>query len=213
LIILIFLRHARTPNNAQARLQGQFDSPLDEVGLEQARVTGEAIADRWGIDRVVTTSRRRTIQTAAAAGLGDRPSVVDDRWQEIDFGDYDDRPISDVIADLGAAWANDVEYIPPNGESMGSMHRRVGAAVEELIEPAADENIVVVTHATPVKSAVTWLLAGEVETILRLRVNLASVTAFAPAPSGLLMSDYNWCPARGVTAPRETAALDQPDSL
>jgi len=163
---------------------------------------------------LVTTSLCRTGQTAKAAGLAELPTVVDDRWQEVNFGDYDDRRIAEVIKDLGAAWTTDVEYVPPNGESMAAMHRRVGEAVAELTEPAHDETILVVTHATPIKSAVTWLLRSEVEMILRLRINLASVTAFIAAPTGLLLSDYNWCPARGVggTAPKQISALDTPPS-
>ena len=99
--ILILLRHGRTPNNAQARLQGQFDSPLDKVGFEQSAVVGRALRERWAVDRVVVSSRRRTQQTARVAGLADVPTTVDDRWMELDFGAYDGRRIGEVMAELG----------------------------------------------------------------------------------------------------------------
>lgn len=194
--ILILLRHGRTPNNAQARLQGQFDSPLDEVGFEQSAVVGEALRDRWPVDRLIVSSRRRTQQTARAAGLADVPTTVDDRWTEIDFGAYDDRRIGDVMAELGAAWASDVSYAPPGGESMTGLHERVGEAVAELAGEATTSNILVVTHATPIKSAVAWLLGGGAEMIMRMRVSLASVTAFRPVAHGLVLDEFNWCPAR-----------------
>ena len=194
--ILILLRHGRTPNNAQARLQGQFDSPLDEVGFEQSAVVGEALRDRWPVDRLVVSSRRRTQQTARAAGLADVPTTVDDRWTEIDFGAYDDRRIGDVMAELGAEWASDVSYAPPGGESMTDLHERVGEAVAELAGEATTSNILVVTHATPIKSAVVWLLGGGAEMIMRMRVSLASVTAFRPVAHGLVLDEFNWCPAR-----------------
>lgn len=196
--ILILLRHGRTPNNAQARLQGQIDSPLDEVGFEQSAVVGRALRERWTVDRVVTSSRRRTRQTARSAGLGDAVTVIDDRWMEIDFGAYDDRRISEVMAELGAPWASDISYVPPGGESMACLHDRVGEAVAELAGEAATSNIVVVTHATPIKSAVAWLLGGEAEMIMRLRVSLASVTAFGPVAHGLVLTEFNWCPARYI---------------
>ena len=196
--ILILLRHGRTPNNAQARLQGQFDSPLDEVGFEQSAVVGKVLQERWPVDRVVTSSRRRTRQTARAAGLGDVPTRIDDRWMEIDFGAYDDRRISEVMTELGAAWASDISYVPPGGESMAQLHERVGEAVAELAAVAADSNVVVVTHATPVKAAVAWLLGGTAEMIMRLRVSLASITAFGPVAHGLVLTDFNWCPARHI---------------
>ena len=150
------------------------------------------------MDRVVTSSRRRTRQTARAAGLGHVPTTIDDRWMEIDFGAYDDRRIGEVMAELGAAWSSDISYVPPGGESMADLHQRVGEAVAELVEEAATSNVVVVTHATPIKSAVAWLLDGTAEMIMRLRVSLASVTAFGPAAHGMIMTDYNWCPARSV---------------
>ena len=196
--ILILLRHARTPNNAQARLQGQFDSPLDEVGYEQASVLGQAVRARWSVDRVVVSSRQRTRQTAEAAGLEGAPTTVDDRWMEIDFGAYDDRRMSEVMAELGAAWAVDVGFVPTGGESMLQLHERVGEAVAEIAEEAATSNIVVVTHATPIKSATAWLLGGGAEMILRFRVSLASVTAFGPVPHGLVLTDFNWSPASDI---------------
>ena len=197
--ILILLRHARTPNNAQDRLQGQSDSPLDEVGSEQASVVGRALRGRWAVDRVVVSSRRRTQQTARAGGLGETPTTIDDRWMEIDFGAYDDRRIRDVMAELGTAWADDIGYVPPGGESMAQLHQRVGEAVAEIAEEAATRNIVVVTHATPIKSATAWLLGGDAEMIMRLRVGLASVTAFGPVAHGLVLTDFNWCPARHLS--------------
>ena len=196
--ILLLLRHGRTTNNAQARLQGQFDSPLDEVGFEQSAVVGSALRERWPVDRVVASSRRRTRQTARAAGLGDVPTTIDDRWMEIDFGAYDDRRISEVMTELGAAWAADIAYVPPGGESMAGLHERVGEAVAEMVEEAATSNIVVVTHATPIKSAVAWLLGGGAEMIMRLRVSLASVTVFGPVGHGLVLTEFNWCPARRI---------------
>ena len=61
-----------------------------------------------------------------------------------------------------------------------------------------DRNVAVVTHATPVKSAVAWLLGGAAEMIMRLRVSLASITAFGPVAHGLVLTDFNWCPARHI---------------
>lgn len=150
------------------------------------------------MDRVVVSSRRRTQQTARAAGLDDVPTTVDDRWTEIDFGAYDDRRIGEVMAELGAAWASDVSYVPPGGESMTSLHERVGDAVADLVEEATTANILVVTHATPIKSATVWLLGGGAEMIMRLRVSLASITTFRPVAHGLVLSEFNWCPARHI---------------
>lgn len=102
------------------------------------------------------------------------------------------------MAELGAAWASDVSYAPPGGESMAGLHERVGEAVAELAEEATASNVLVVTHATPIKSAVVWLLGGDAPMIMRLRVSLASITAFGPVSHGLVLTEFNWCPARHI---------------
>ena len=98
--------------NAQARLQGQSDLPLDELGLQQAKAAGAALRSRRSFDRVITTSKQRTSQTALAAGLGDVLTSVDERWTELDFGEYDGRTVSEV-SNLIERWSvDDPPWVP-----------------------------------------------------------------------------------------------------
>jgi 2,3-bisphosphoglycerate-dependent phosphoglycerate mutase len=39
------IRHGQTAENLQGIIQGQLDTQLDEVGIEQAAATGEALKD------------------------------------------------------------------------------------------------------------------------------------------------------------------------
>lgn len=189
--VLILLRHGRTPNNAQSRLQGQYDSPLDEVGEAQARAAGLYLRDRFDIDHVVTSSLSRTRETARLAGFGGDDVVVDDRWREIDFGEYDDRLIGEVIVDLHQRWRDDPHYEPGGGESMVTMHDRVSQAAEELAAEAADRDILVVTHATPIKSAAVWALGGAPQMMLGMWVNLATVTLLDELHGDVLLREFN----------------------
>lgn len=189
--MLILLRHGRTPNNADAKLQGQIDSPLDEVGRAQARAAGEFLRRRYDVAEVVTSSLARTRQTVDHAGMGHLVSTIDDRWAEIRFGDYDGRRIRDAITDLGRRWAEDVGYEPPGGESLAAMYARVSAACAELIAASVDHDVLVVTHATPIKAAVVWAMGGEARQILHLRSHLAAVTVLDAAEDQLLVVEYN----------------------
>ena len=78
---------------------------------------------------------------------------------------------------------------------MSGLHRRVGEALDDLASSVRDQNVVVVTHATPIKSAVAWLLGGDAHMILRLHIGLASVTAFRSTSDGPVLTDFNWSPA------------------
>lgn len=189
--VLILLRHGRTPNNAQARLQGQFDSPLDEVGEAQAVAAGRYLRERFDIDHVVTSSLTRTRETARLAGFVGDDVVVDDRWREIDFGEYDDRAIGDVIVDLHQRWRDDPHYEPGGGESMVTMHDRVSEACSTLAAEAAERDILVVTHATPIKSAAVWALGGDPGMMLGMWVNLATVTLLDQLHGDVLLREFN----------------------
>lgn len=189
--VLILLRHGRTPNNAQARLQGQFDSPLDEVGEAQAVAAGRYLRDRFDIAQVVTSSLTRTRETARLAGFGGDDVVVDDRWREIDFGEYDDRAIGEVIVDLHQRWRDDPHYEPGGGESMVTMHDRVSEACAGLADAARHQDILVVTHATPIKSAAVWALGGEPAMMLGMWVNLATVTILDQLHGDVLLREFN----------------------
>ena len=190
-VVLILLRHGQTPNNAEARLQGQVDSPLDDVGITQAKIAGEYIRSRWPVDGVVTSSLTRTRQTVEYAGFGEHPLVVDDRWREIDFGEFDRRRIKEVIAHLTERWREDADYAPDGGESMASMHDRVVEACEQLSSRAVERNVLVVTHATPIKSAAVWALGGPVSMILNMWVNLGTITVLGDVRGEFLLQEFN----------------------
>lgn len=192
--MLILLRHGRTPNNAASRLQGQFDSPLDEVGVAQAEAAGRYLRERFSIDHVVTSSLERTRETARHAGFGGDGVEVDDRWREIDFGEYDDRSIGEVITELHTRWRADIGYEPAGGESMAAMHDRVSEACRAVAELAVDANVLVVTHATPIKSAAVWAMGGSAGMMLSLWVNLATVSVLDHLHGEFMLREFNVAP-------------------
>ncbi len=188
--MLILLRHGRTANNAQSLLQGRVDASLDEVGVGQAEQAGRHIRDTWTVDEVVTSSLVRTAETAAAAGLDRRPTRVDPRWDEIDYGAADLRGTGAAM-ELIERWTADVEYRPPGGESMGALFRRVADACDDLVRALPARTTVVVTHALPIKAATAWALGGTPLTMLRMRVSVCSITVLERASSGLVLSSFN----------------------
>ena len=177
-------------------MQGQFDSPLDEVGWLQAESVGAHLRDNYDVAHVVTSAMTRTRQTVEAAGLLLLPTTVDDRWREIDFGEYDQRRIQDVHVDLGAKWAEDPEWTPVDGaESLATLHRRVGAALVDVLAAhdrvGPSEAVVIVSHATPIKSAIAHAALGGPPMILRLHIGLGSVSTVARTKGVLILTSFN----------------------
>ncbi|MCY3850060.1 MAG: histidine phosphatase family protein [Acidimicrobiaceae bacterium] len=189
--VLILARHGRTASNAESRLQGDSDIPLDEVGKLQAENVGAYVRERWDVDTVFTTSLQRSQQTAVLAGFSSDMIEVDDRWREISFGEFEGQKVEEVVPDLGSRWGNDINYRPKGGESLPSLHTRVAEACAELTERAADENVLVVTHATPIKSAVIWATGGDPAMILKLWVYPGSVSVLDNWGGNAVLLEFN----------------------
>jgi len=182
--MLIIVRHGRTPANAQGRLLGRDDPPLDDVGLTQAAKLGAALSP----DRVVSSPLRRARQTAECFG---RPVEIDDRWIELDYGDLEGTPTADVPKETWAEWRADVCYRPEGGESLLDLSHRVAEACRDLAEDATKRDVVVLTHVSPVKATVSWALGVGCEVAWRTYVATASITRIAIGPYGPSLHSFN----------------------
>jgi len=148
---LTLLRHGRTVANTHGLLQGHIDNPLDEEGLTEAQAAAAAIGT---VDRVISSPLLRARQTAAAFGVD---VEIDDRWIELDYGDWDGKPISDLPKSTWERWRRDLGVRPPNGETLQELGVRVREALGSLAtEP--DDHVIVVSHVSPIKAAVAWAL-------------------------------------------------------
>ncbi len=183
--MLVLVRHGRTAANAERRLQGRLDLPLDDVGV--AQVAGIA-AWLGRPDRVVSSPLLRARQTADTFGV---PYDTDDRWTELDYGELDGMPVADVDDEVWERWRTDPAYQAGGGESMAAMNERVISAAEELLSDAAEQMIVVTTHVSPIKAAVAWALGVDPSVGWRCHLDQASVCRIALGPSGPVLIGFN----------------------
>lgn len=119
------------------------------------------------------------------------PYEVDDRWVELDFGSLDGLPVAEVGNDVWSQWRSDAQYRPGGGESMAAMYDRVIPAAEELLADAADNLVVVTTHVSPIKAAITWALGVDVTVGWRCHLDQASVCRILAGPIGPVLLSFN----------------------
>ncbi|MCU0819314.1 MAG: histidine phosphatase family protein [Beijerinckiaceae bacterium] len=147
--ILYFFRHGETDWNAEGRLQGQTDIPLNSKGRQQASAIGRNIGAGKldGVDArylaslpFIASPLLRTRETMALlrAGLGLPPEAyaVDDRLKEICFGRWEGSTWRDIVErDGGGAQARDRDkwnFVPPGGESYEMVRERVAGWLDGL---------------------------------------------------------------------------------
>jgi probable phosphoglycerate mutase len=178
---LTLLRHGRTVSNAGGLLQGRADNPLDDEGHRQAAAAAAAIGP---VDLVIASPLLRAQETARH--LNATELVTDDRWIELDYGDWDGRPMSDVPRETWARWRGDLGLRPPNGETLIELGMRVRSALDQLVESALPDRVVVVSHVSPIKAAIAWTLGTDDLVSWRMRLTTGSwsvVDLSGPKPS------------------------------
>jgi broad specificity phosphatase PhoE len=125
---LVLIRHGETEWSLDGRHTGNSDIPLTEVGRRQAESLRGALQSRR-FERVVSSPRRRSLDTCRLAGLGDRAEVMDD-LAEWDYGEYDgitSRQIRESRPDW-VLWRDGC----PGGESPAEVGARADRVLAEL---------------------------------------------------------------------------------
>lgn len=153
---LIFIRHGETDWNAERRLQGHQDIPLNEKGLWQAGEAGRRALKVLGPAgvahpdlRFVASPMMRTQQTMRLArramGLDEQPYEIEPRLIELTFGEWEGLTWPEVKqrSPDSANWreGDKWNFVPPGGESY--------AMLEARLQPwltAVDCDQIVVSH-------------------------------------------------------------------
>lgn len=177
--MIAFVRHGETPPNRAGLLLGRSDVALTDRGRDQAKRLAEALS---GLDvgHVLASPLRRACDTAApiAAACG-QAVVVDERLIEIDYGEWEGRPFTDLAPDAVERWRHDGGFVPPGGESLEVVADRIASFCDEWLD---DRVVVAVSHVSPIKAAVTWTLRVPPELAWRMRLDVASITRVGRGP-------------------------------
>ncbi len=143
---LYFLRHGETDWNAEGRLQGQKDVPLNALGRDQAARAGrklQKILASRGEDFPALSYQcspllrtRQTLQLARAEmGLPADEGVLDRRLIEFTFGRWEGLTWPEVCAvDPELAREREADkwnFVPPGGESYAQLAQRLAPWLAE----------------------------------------------------------------------------------
>ncbi|MDO0915374.1 bifunctional RNase H/acid phosphatase [Streptomyces sp. DT2A-34] len=182
----VLLRHGETPLTPQKRFSGSggTDPSLSDIGREQAERVGAALARRGTIQAIVASPLARTRETAGivAARLG-LDVTVDDGLRETDFGAWEGLTFGEVrerYPDDLTAWLADPEARPTgDGESFAATATRIAATRDKLIAAYTGRTVLLVSHVTPIKTFVRLALGAPPESLFRMELSAASLSAVA----------------------------------
>ncbi len=178
---LLLVRHGVTASTGKVlpgRAPGLHLSP---AGVAQAQTVADRLATLTKAPSALYASPlERTRETAAPIGraLGQKV-IIDKGLLECDFGDWTGASLASLRKKK--EW-NAVQHAPstfrfPKGESFAEMQTRMWSTLQKLAERHPGEVVVVVSHADPIKAAVTWAQGVPLDLFQRTVISTCSVSA------------------------------------
>lgn len=148
---VVVFRHGESKDNRDRVFSGWRDSPLTEVGREQARALAPKLKELT-LDLVITSDQSRSKETARLA-LVHHPDIrweEDWRIKERNYGDLAGQSKMEWMRkdpERTALWRRGYDLAPPNGESLEMVEARVRPFLDALLARCRREKINVALSA------------------------------------------------------------------
>jgi len=166
------VRHGETDWNAERRMQGDFESSLNDKGRAQARRSGETLA-LLGVDCLYASPLLRVRQTLfEIAPILPVAAIFDDRLKEWSAGDWSGYLYGDIAKDwpeLFAAWEKDIYNVrAPGGENFLDLDARAASFLSEA-ETSSCPRFAIAAHGFINRALAGRLLSLRPEEIIDIR--------------------------------------------
>ncbi|MEY3846552.1 MAG: hypothetical protein RJA66_819 [Actinomycetota bacterium] len=155
------LRHGQTNWNIDFRLQGVTDIPLNETGIEQARIAGAVLADLslqgqpW--DLILTSPLSRARDTAVMVGeaIGIPGVSVEELLLERSFGEAEG-----LSHEEWKSKYNDTNHVP-GGETLEQLEARAWILLQRLLDHHEGKRVLTVSHGALIRTLLRLVSKGE----------------------------------------------------
>ncbi|MCD1267441.1 histidine phosphatase family protein [Microbacterium sp. MEC084] len=180
--LLALVRHGQTDWNAERRIQGRTDIPLNDTGRAQDLLAAEALRD-GGWQRIASSTLGRATETAEiiASALGLEPPATHPGLMERDYGVAE----GTLVADFHARYDGGVPV--PGAETHEELTERALAALAEVVAQEPDAPTIVVAHGGVIRGLLGHASNGALPRPGE-RIDNASVTLFRMTDDGLVLA-------------------------
>lgn len=181
---VILLRHGRSTSNTAHVLAGRSEGvELDDKGRQQATELVDRVAE-LPIRAVVCSPMLRCRSTveplAAALGI---EAEIDDRFAEVDYGEWTGRKIGDLVKEplWAVVQAHPSAAVFPGGEGLAQVQMRAVAAVRDHDARLAEQHggdalWLACTHGDVIKAVVADALALHLDGFQRVSADPAAMS-------------------------------------
>ena len=192
---IVAIRHGETDWNADSRLQGQLDIPLNAMGLYQASTLAEALRDE-DLAVVYSSDLGRAWQTASALAvpLG-LPLAPDTGLRERCFGVFEGCTYAEIELrwpDQARRWRQrEIDFAPAGAESLRFFQQRCVTTIDRLAAAHVGQAIAVVCHGGVLDSLYRVATGQALDAPRTWQLGNAVINRLLHTPQGLRLVGWN----------------------
>ncbi|MBN1179254.1 MAG: histidine phosphatase family protein [Anaerolineae bacterium] len=153
--------------NAQRRVQGQLDSPLDDLGRVQAQALARRVAREAPVILYASPLRRASETAQIVAAHLNVPLLLDDRLKERDAGAIAGLTNEEIEAQFPEwlqQWRASAGHAPPPGaEPRAALRHRAVAAFDEIVARHAGAVVGIVSHGALLGAYLCYLIESPLD--------------------------------------------------
>lgn len=157
---LYLTRHGQTEWNVQKRMQGRNNSPLTQLGMQQAEKLGDYLKD-VSFDCIYSSASPRALHTAELLrGERNIPIETSEELMEISLGEWEGMTFSDAEKQYPEQfhnfWHQPERYFRVDSESFEQLRQRISNEIERIADKHPNETVLVVAHGMVLKTLFTY---------------------------------------------------------
>ena len=179
---LLLVRHGESAANGKGFFAGQTDIELSDRGRMQAEKVADWLFENYQVDKIYSSDLKRAYDTAEFIAKKYALQIQKTgALREINAGEWQGKTFDELqksYADGYGVWLKDIGNAKcPQGETVEGLYDRIQRTVFNIIKENEGKNIVIVTHATPIRVLCCWALGVSLVDMKKVAwVSNASVT-------------------------------------
>ncbi len=156
-------RHGQTDWNAERRVQGHTDIPLNEIGKREAELLKERLTN-LNIQKVFSSDLSRALETAKISNPGIEIEASS-RLREAHFGEAEGKIFTDVLKEFGEEYfRTEPEFWNhriAGGETKREVIDRIWSFLNEIAQKGEFSSVGISSHGGVIRNIVHSLLPPE----------------------------------------------------
>ncbi|HIF40053.1 MAG TPA: histidine phosphatase family protein [Planctomycetes bacterium] len=191
------VRHGAVAEPWNERIYGDLDVPLSDLGEQQSRALAHGLQDRRFATVLSSGLARSAYLAELVAQQSGLEAGVDERFRELNRGDWAGWGRDQVEAAVPGAWeqfwAQGGVFPVPGGETLVALQARVGRALEDLAREFEGRESLVVAHKWVLRAAICPVLGLSMKHSRQLHVPYVGTATLEREPgAGWRLAHLSW---------------------